>query len=144
MKELSKAGLSTTTLWWLFAFGVTALLDRFGVVDLNLQHLHLTLWTALLLVAAALASRRLSFPVFVLKSNLQRLNRLPTILRRFILHRHGGFSQNTAVMLNVGGGALRSRGDASPRPEAVIGAAVLNHMLDAARPNSVRRPVTPV
>jgi hypothetical protein len=34
---------------------------------------------------------------------------------------------------------LRSHGDAARRAEAVVGAAVLNCMLDAARPNSVRR-----
>ena len=38
------------------------------------------------------------------------------------------------------GERLRSRGDAARRTEVVIGAAVLNRMLDAARPNAVRRP----
>ena len=41
------------------------------------------------------------------------------------------------------GERLRSRGDAARRIEAVVGAAVLNRMLDAARPNSVRRSATP-
>ena len=41
------------------------------------------------------------------------------------------------------GERLRSRGDAARRTAAVIGAAVLNGMLDAARLNSVRRSVTP-
>ena len=41
------------------------------------------------------------------------------------------------------GERLRSRGDAARRTEAVVGAAVLNRMLDAARPNSVRRSVAP-
>ena len=39
------------------------------------------------------------------------------------------------------GERLRSRGDAARRTEAVVGAAVLNCMLGAARPNSVRRSV---
>jgi hypothetical protein len=38
---------------------------------------------------------------------------------------------------------LRSHGDAARRAEAVVGAAVLNCMLDAARPNSVRRSAAP-
>ena len=38
------------------------------------------------------------------------------------------------------GERLRSRGDAARRTEAVVGAVVLNRMLDAARPNAVRRP----
>ena len=37
----------------------------------------------------------------------------------------------------------RSRGDAARRTEAVVGAAVLNRMLDTARPNSVRRSAAP-
>ena len=41
------------------------------------------------------------------------------------------------------GERLRSRGDAARRTEAVVGVAVLNRMLDAARPNSVRRSVAP-
>ena len=41
------------------------------------------------------------------------------------------------------GERLRSRGDAAPRTEAVVGAAVLNRMLVAARPNSVRRSAAP-
>ena len=41
------------------------------------------------------------------------------------------------------GERLRSRGDAARRTEAVVGAAVLNRMLDAARPNSVRRSAAP-
>ena len=42
------------------------------------------------------------------------------------------------------GERLRSRGDAARHTEAVVGAAVLNRMLDAARPNSVRRSAAPV
>ena len=38
------------------------------------------------------------------------------------------------------GERLRSRSGAARRTEAVVGAAVLNRMLDAARPNAVRRP----
>ena len=38
---------------------------------------------------------------------------------------------------------LRCRGDAARCTEAVVGAAGLNRMLDAARPNSVRRSVAP-
>ena len=38
---------------------------------------------------------------------------------------------------------LRSRGDAARRTEAVVGATVLNRMLDAAKPNSVRRSAAP-
>ena len=41
------------------------------------------------------------------------------------------------------GERLRSRGDAARRTEAVVGAAVLNRMHDAARPNSVRRSAAP-
>ena len=41
------------------------------------------------------------------------------------------------------GERLRSRGVAAQRTEAVVGAAVLNRMLDAARPHSVRRSVAP-
>ena len=41
------------------------------------------------------------------------------------------------------GERLRSCGDAARRTEAVVGAAVLNRMLDAARPNSVRRSAAP-
>ncbi len=41
------------------------------------------------------------------------------------------------------GERLRSRGNAARRTEAVVGAAVLNRMLDVARPNSVRRSVAP-
>ena len=41
------------------------------------------------------------------------------------------------------GDRMRSRGDAARRGEAVVGAAVLNYMLDAARPNSVRHSVAP-
>ena len=41
------------------------------------------------------------------------------------------------------GERLRSRGDAARRTEAVVGAAALNRMLDAARPNSVRRSAAP-
>lgn len=42
------------------------------------------------------------------------------------------------------GERLRSRGDAARGTEAVVGAAVLNCMLDAARPNSVRRSAAPL
>ena len=38
------------------------------------------------------------------------------------------------------GERLRSRGEATRRTDAVIDAVVLNRMLDAARPNAVRRP----
>ena len=41
------------------------------------------------------------------------------------------------------GERLRSRGDAARRTEAAVGAAVLNRMLDAARPNSVRLSAAP-
>ena len=41
------------------------------------------------------------------------------------------------------GERLRSRGDAARRTEAVVGAVVLNRMLDAARPNAVRRSAAP-
>jgi hypothetical protein len=41
------------------------------------------------------------------------------------------------------GERLRARGEAARRTEAVVGAAVLNRMLDAARPNSVRRSLAP-
>ena len=41
------------------------------------------------------------------------------------------------------GDRMRSRGDAARRTEAVVGTAVLNRMLDAARPNSVRHSVAP-
>ena len=41
------------------------------------------------------------------------------------------------------GERLRSRGVAAQRTEAVVGAAVLNRMLDAARTHSVRRSVAP-
>ena len=41
------------------------------------------------------------------------------------------------------GDRMRSRSDAARRGEAVVGAAVLNRMLDAARPNSVRHSVAP-
>jgi hypothetical protein len=41
------------------------------------------------------------------------------------------------------GERLHSRVDAARRTEAVVGAAVLNRMLDAARPNSVRRSLAP-
>ena len=42
------------------------------------------------------------------------------------------------------GDRLRSRGDAARRTEAVVGVAVLNRMLDAARRNSVRRATAPI
>ena len=42
------------------------------------------------------------------------------------------------------GERLRSRGDAARRTEAVVGAEVLNRMLNTARPNSVRRPPSAV
>ena len=42
------------------------------------------------------------------------------------------------------GERLRSRGDAARCTEAVVGAAVLNRMLDVARPNPFRRSVAPV
>jgi hypothetical protein len=38
------------------------------------------------------------------------------------------------------GARLRARGEAAQRTEAIVGVAVLNRMLDAGRPNSVRRP----
>ena len=41
------------------------------------------------------------------------------------------------------GERLRSRSDAARCTEAVVGAAVLNLMLDAARPNAVRRSAAP-
>ena len=41
------------------------------------------------------------------------------------------------------GERLRCRGDAARRTEAVVGAAVLNCMLGAARPNSVRNSIIP-
>ena len=41
------------------------------------------------------------------------------------------------------GERLRSRGDAARRTKTVIGAAIFNGMLDAARPKSFRRSVTP-
>jgi hypothetical protein len=41
------------------------------------------------------------------------------------------------------GERVRARGEAARRTEAVVGAAVLNRMLDAARPNSVRRSLAP-
>ena len=41
------------------------------------------------------------------------------------------------------GARLRSRSDAAQRTEVAIGAVVLNRMLAAARPNSVRRSVAP-
>ena len=37
------------------------------------------------------------------------------------------------------GARLRARGEAAQRTEAIVGVAVLNRMLDAGRPNSVRR-----
>ena len=37
------------------------------------------------------------------------------------------------------GASLRARGEAAQRTEAIVGVAVLNRMLDAGRPNSVRR-----
>ena len=42
------------------------------------------------------------------------------------------------------GERLRSQGDAARRTEDVVGAAVLNRMLDNARPNSVRRSAAPI
>ena len=42
------------------------------------------------------------------------------------------------------GDRLHSRGDAARRTEAVVGVAVLNRRLDAARPNSVRRATAPI
>ncbi len=41
------------------------------------------------------------------------------------------------------GERLRSRGEAAQRTEVIVGVAVLNRMLGAGRPNSVRRSVTP-
>jgi hypothetical protein len=41
------------------------------------------------------------------------------------------------------GERLRSRGEAAQRTEAIVGVAVLNRMLGAGRPNSVRRSVPP-
>ena len=41
------------------------------------------------------------------------------------------------------GERLRCRGDAARRTEAVVGAAVLNRLRDAARPNAVRRSAAP-
>ena len=41
------------------------------------------------------------------------------------------------------GARLRARGEAAQRTEAIVGVAVLNRMLNAGRPNSVRRSVTP-
>ena len=41
------------------------------------------------------------------------------------------------------GAALRARGEAAQRSEAIVGVAVLNRMLDAGRPNSVRRQASP-
>ena len=58
-----------------------------------------------------------------------------------------GYGQRALVETAMGrykaliGERLRCRGDAARRTEAVVGAAVLNRMLDAARPNSVRRSV---
>ena len=58
-----------------------------------------------------------------------------------------GYGQRALVETAMGrykaliGERLRCRGDAARRTEAVVGAAVLNCMLGAARPNSVRRSV---
>ena len=41
------------------------------------------------------------------------------------------------------GARLSARGEAAQRTEAIVGVAVLNRMLSTARPNSVRRSVTP-
>ena len=60
-----------------------------------------------------------------------------------------GYGRRALVETTMGryksiiGDRLRSRGDAARRTEAVVGVAVLNRMLDAARPNSVRRSATP-
>ena len=61
-----------------------------------------------------------------------------------------GYGKRALVETTMGryksiiGERLRSRGDAAQRTEAVVGVAVLNRMLDAARPHSVRRSATPV
>ena len=55
-----------------------------------------------------------------------------------------GYGQRALVETAMGrykaliGERLRGRGDAARPTEAVVGAAVLNRMLDSARPNSVR------
>ena len=70
------------------------------------------------------------------------------------LGRHGwqevtGYGKRALVETAMGryksfiGDRMRSRGDAARRTEAVVGAAALNRMLDAARPNSVRHSVAP-
>ena len=41
------------------------------------------------------------------------------------------------------GARLRARGETAQRTETIVGVAVLNRMLGAGRPNSVRRSVTP-
>ena len=61
-----------------------------------------------------------------------------------------GYGRRALVETTMGryksiiGDRLRSRGDAARRTEAVVGVAVLNRMLDAARPNSVRRSAAPI
>ena len=60
-----------------------------------------------------------------------------------------GYGQRALVETAIGrykaliGEGLRGRGDAARRTEAVVGAAVLNRMLDSARPNSVRNSIIP-
>ena len=60
-----------------------------------------------------------------------------------------GFGRRALVETAMGrckgiiGARLRARGEAAQRTEAIVGVAVLNRMLSSARPNSVRRSVTP-
>ena len=60
-----------------------------------------------------------------------------------------GYGRRALVETTMGryraliGERLRCRNDAAGRTEAVVGAAVLNRTLAAARPNSVRRSTSP-
>ena len=61
-----------------------------------------------------------------------------------------GYGRRALVETTMGryksiiGDRLRSRGDAAQRTEAVVGVAVLNRMLGAARPNSARSTTAPI
>lgn len=94
------------TLRWVCALGLTVLLNHVGVIEVDLQHMHLTAPAAVLLLAAVLASRHLKFVAFSVKGNRQRLRGIPGALRQFVLRRRGGFWESTAIALSVGGIAL--------------------------------------
>ncbi len=85
---------------------MTVLLNQLGVIQVDLQHMRLTVPAAVLLLVAALACRHLKFVVFSVNGNRRRLHGMPGVLRRCVLGRRGGFWESTGIALSVGGIAL--------------------------------------